>query len=70
MSDTNESVLSAIRTVPTPVGQVADDDGSLSKKDVLGVQGGAASVLSGGADRPQPKSVPTIAGIQTGGVTI
>jgi hypothetical protein len=51
-------------------GQVADDDGSLTKKDILGVQGGAASALSGGADRPQPRAVPTIAGIQGGGVTI
>jgi hypothetical protein len=70
VANTNASVLSAIRTVPTPVGQVADDDGSLTKKDILGVQGGAASVLSGGADRPQPRAVPTIAGIQGGGVTI
>ena len=70
VTNTNTSVLSAIRTVPTPVGQVADDDGSLTKKDILGVQGGAASVLSGGADRPQPRAVPTIAGIQGGGVTI
>ena len=70
VANTNASVLSAIRTVPTTVGQVADDDGSLTKKDILGVQGGAASALSGGADRPQPRAVPTIAGIQGGGVTI
>ena len=70
VANTNASVLSAIRTVPTTSGQVADDDGSLTKKDLLGVQGGAASALSGGADRPQPRSVPTIAGIQSGGVTI
>jgi hypothetical protein len=70
VANTNASVLSAIRTVPTTTGQVADDDGSLTKRDVLAVQGGAASVLSGGADRPQPKAVPTIAGIQGGGVTI
>lgn len=70
VATTNTSVLSAIRTVPTATGQVADDDGSLSKKDILAVQGGAASVLSGGADRPKPNSIPTIAGIQSGGVTI
>jgi len=44
VANTNASILAAIRTVPTPVGQVADDDGSLSKKDILGVQGGSVTI--------------------------
>jgi len=71
VANTNSSVLNAIRTVPTPSGQVADDDGSLSKKDITGVPvNNTSSSYTGGDNRPRPNAVPTIAGIQGGGVTI
>jgi len=71
VANTNASVLNAIRTVPTPSGQVADDDGSLSRKDITGVPANnTSSSYTGGDNRPRPNSVPTIAGIQGGGVTI
>jgi hypothetical protein len=71
LANTNTSVLNAIRTVPTPSGQVADDDGSLSRKDITGVPANnTSSSYTGGDNRPRPNSVPTIAGIQGGGVTI